>query len=87
MGVARCGRRRKTKPKHSISLPPTKYISSKEGKFDLTDLEWTSKIPECPVYHPSEQEFENPLVYLQKIAPEASKFGIRIMTDYAWLSF
>ncbi|XP_057478687.1 lysine-specific demethylase JMJ13-like isoform X1 [Actinidia eriantha] len=46
------------------------------AKFDLNDLEWTAKIPECPVYCPSKEEFEDPLVYLQKIAPEASRFGI-----------
>ena len=45
------------------------------AKFDLNDLEWTEKIPECPVYHPDKKEFEDPLVYLQKIAPEASKYG------------
>ncbi|KAL6974905.1 hypothetical protein U1Q18_019102 [Sarracenia purpurea var. burkii] len=45
------------------------------AKFDLTDLDWTEKIPECPVYYPSKQEFEDPLVYLQKIAPEASRYG------------
>ncbi|AES59966.1 lysine-specific demethylase JMJ706 [Medicago truncatula] len=51
-------------------------ITHKSSKFDLDDLNWTNMIPECPVYHPSEQEFEHPLVYLQKIAPEASKYGI-----------
>ncbi|TKY67763.1 Lysine-specific demethylase JMJ706 [Spatholobus suberectus] len=61
--VARQGRTRKTK-------------ANKKGKFDLNDLQWTSNIPECPVYHPSGQEFEDPSVYIQKIAPEASKFGI-----------
>ncbi|KAK9067914.1 hypothetical protein SSX86_012025 [Deinandra increscens subsp. villosa] len=45
-------------------------------KFDLNNLDWTDKVPECPVYFPSKEEFEDPLVYLQKIAPEASKFGI-----------
>ncbi|CAN1173571.1 Lysine-specific demethylase JMJ13 [Linum perenne] len=34
------------------------------------------KIPECPVYYPTREEFEDPLVYLQTIAAEASKFGI-----------
>ncbi|CAN4077271.1 unnamed protein product [Withania somnifera] len=48
----------------------------KVAKFDTSDLEWTDKIPECPVYYPSKEEFEDPLVYLQKIAPEASKYGI-----------
>ena len=55
-----------------------KRITSK-GKvdnFDTTDLEWTDKIPECPVFKPSKEEFEDPLVYLEKISPEASRYGI-----------
>ncbi|KAK9052841.1 hypothetical protein SSX86_029471 [Deinandra increscens subsp. villosa] len=48
----------------------------KVEKFDTTDLDWTDKMPECPVYMPSKEEFEDPLAYLQKIAPEASKYGI-----------
>ncbi|XP_040989654.1 lysine-specific demethylase JMJ706-like [Juglans microcarpa x Juglans regia] len=48
----------------------------KVDKFDTSDLEWTEKIPECPVYCPTKEDFEDPLVFLQKIAPEASKYGI-----------
>ncbi|KAI3812584.1 hypothetical protein L1987_17295 [Smallanthus sonchifolius] len=48
----------------------------KVEKFDTADLDWTVKMPECPVYFPSKEEFEDPLAYLQKIAPEASKYGI-----------
>ncbi|KAL3652023.1 hypothetical protein CASFOL_001704 [Castilleja foliolosa] len=48
----------------------------KMAKFDIPDLEWIDKIPECPVYSPSVEEFQDPLVYLQKIAPEALKYGI-----------
>lgn len=51
------------------------FLKQKVDKFDTTDLEWTEKIPECPVYFPTKDEFEDPLVYLQKIAPEASKYG------------
>ncbi|KAJ0587821.1 putative transcription factor & chromatin remodeling JmjN family [Helianthus annuus] len=45
-------------------------------KFDLNDLDWTDKVPECPIYFPCKEEFEDPLVYLQNIASEASRFGI-----------
>ncbi|KAK3041546.1 hypothetical protein RJ639_000680 [Escallonia herrerae] len=48
----------------------------KVAKFNTSDLEWTDRIPDCPVYCPSKEEFEDPLVYLQKIAPEASRYGI-----------
>lgn len=61
----------------SIGSLVTKRITTKGkiDKFDTTDLEWTGKIPECPVFKPSKEEFEDPLVYLQKISPEASKYG------------
>ncbi|XP_050375731.1 lysine-specific demethylase JMJ13 isoform X2 [Argentina anserina] len=52
------------------------FSKPKVDKFGLNDLGWTEKIPECPVYYPGKEEFEDPLVYLQKIAPEASKYGI-----------
>ncbi|KAA8525845.1 hypothetical protein F0562_007700 [Nyssa sinensis] len=52
------------------------FSKRKVAKFDTSDLEWTDKIAECPVYCPSKEEFEDPLVYLQKIAPEASRYGI-----------
>ncbi|KAJ9185590.1 hypothetical protein P3X46_005202 [Hevea brasiliensis] len=76
-----CGRRTRTKKSpFSQSNRPLidKDISSKctAGKYDLIDLEWTDKISECPVYRPSFEEFEDPLNYLQKIAAEASQYGI-----------
>ncbi|KAJ9535880.1 hypothetical protein OSB04_un000968 [Centaurea solstitialis] len=46
----------------------------KVEKFETTDLDWTDKMPECPVYYPSKEEFEDPLAYLQKISPEASRY-------------
>ncbi|KAK6146471.1 hypothetical protein DH2020_020340 [Rehmannia glutinosa] len=50
------------------------FSKRKVAKFDTSDLEWTDKILECPVYRPTKEEFLDPLVYLQKIAPEASKY-------------
>ena len=47
----------------------------KVEKFDTDDLKWTERLPECPVYRPTKDEFEDPLTYLQKIFPEASKYG------------
>ncbi|KAL1315779.1 lysine-specific demethylase JMJ13-like [Arachis hypogaea] len=52
------------------------FSKRKVDKFDTSNLDWIDKIPECPVYSPTKDEFEDPLVYLQKIAPEASKYGI-----------
>ncbi|KAK9716151.1 hypothetical protein RND81_06G214200 [Saponaria officinalis] len=52
------------------------FPKSKVEKFNMRDLDWTEKVPECPVYCPTKEEFEDPLVYLQTIAPEASKYGI-----------
>ena len=75
--ASRCGRRTTTMTgKSSITQRTVRHGSRKPRKFDLADLEWTNTIPECPTYHPSEHEFEHPLVYLQKIAPEASEYGI-----------
>ncbi|KAG2302153.1 hypothetical protein Bca52824_030804 [Brassica carinata] len=48
----------------------------KKERFETDDLKWTERLPECPVYRPTKDEFEDPLTYLQKIFPEASKYGI-----------
>ncbi|GJX53619.1 lysine-specific demethylase JMJ706-like protein isoform X1 [Tanacetum coccineum] len=52
-----------------------RLLKPKVEMLDVNDLDWIDKMPECPVYYPSKEEFEDPLVYLQKIAPDASKFG------------
>ncbi|KAG7036210.1 Lysine-specific demethylase [Cucurbita argyrosperma subsp. argyrosperma] len=65
------------------------FSKRKIDKFHCSDLEWTDEIPECPVYHPSEGEFEDPLVYLQKIAPGASRYGqlqcFSFLHDLGWI--
>ncbi|MCL7037414.1 hypothetical protein MKW94_016258, partial [Papaver nudicaule] len=52
------------------------FSKRKVDKFEIADLDWTDKIPECPIFYPTKDEFEDPLIYLQKIAPEAAKYGI-----------
>ena len=32
--------------------------------------------PECPVYEPTDEEWEDPLAYIDKIRPVAEKSGI-----------
>lgn len=43
---------------------------------DIHELQWIDEISECPVYRPSMEEFDDPLLFLQNIAPHASKYGI-----------
>lgn len=62
-------------PPFDASTKKDAYPQQKVVKFNMDDFEWIEKIPDCPVYHPSKEEFDDPLVYLQKIAPEASKYG------------
>ncbi|WOL13228.1 lysine-specific demethylase JMJ706-like isoform X1 [Canna indica] len=52
------------------------FLKHKLEKFDISNLQWINDIPECPVFYPTKEEFENPLDYIQQIAPMASKFGI-----------
>lgn len=52
-------------------------VSKQESyKFKFSDVDWTHKISDCPAYYPTLQEFDDPFIYLQKIAPEASQFGV-----------
>ncbi|KAJ8613625.1 hypothetical protein MRB53_036919 [Persea americana] len=62
---------------------PSASLSSKDcvskhrvEKLDTNNMGWIDKIPDCPVFSPTREEFEDPLVYLQQIAPVASKYGI-----------
>ncbi|KAJ4845757.1 hypothetical protein Tsubulata_047053 [Turnera subulata] len=67
------GRRRTKASTGNIALSILEDINS---KCNSADLEWTDKIPDCPVYHPSIEEFEEPLNFIKKISVEASNYGI-----------
>ncbi|XP_076925820.1 lysine-specific demethylase JMJ17-like [Bidens hawaiensis] len=55
-----------------------------QGSIVLTSDSLLS-IPPAPVYHPSEDEFKDPLAYIYKIRPEAEKFGIcKIIPPQNW---
>ncbi|XP_016459226.1 lysine-specific demethylase JMJ13-like [Nicotiana tabacum] len=69
-----------TKPARKVKKPCYHGVKVSQkrnvGHLSTSEFDWIDTIEECPVYHPSKEEFEDPLVYVQKIALEASKFGI-----------
>ncbi|XVE62279.1 hypothetical protein DITRI_Ditri06bG0105200 [Diplodiscus trichospermus] len=73
-------RGRKNQSKTTWSSVRTDISLSKPSiveKYKLNnEMEWVDEISECPEFRPSMEEFKDPLVYLQTIAPQASKYGI-----------
>ncbi|CAH8382808.1 unnamed protein product [Eruca vesicaria subsp. sativa] len=61
---------------NGVSTGKGVFLKGKVESLGVDDLKWTERVPECPVYRPTKDEFEDPLTYLQKIFPEASKYGI-----------
>ena len=37
--------------------------------------EWVYRVPDAPVFHPTEEEFKDPMRYIQSIQSEASRWG------------
>ncbi|XP_049349437.1 lysine-specific demethylase JMJ706-like [Solanum verrucosum] len=72
----RSARRVKKPSLHGPSHGKVSQERKAAGQISMDEFNWTDTIKECPVYRPSKEEFEDPLVYVQKIAPEASKYGI-----------
>lgn len=53
-----------------------KEIKCKANMVGSDGMNWINNIPICPTFYPTMEEFEDPLSYLENIAPVASKFGI-----------
>jgi hypothetical protein len=65
--VGQLGKDVAQKPKAVQERPRESTVQVKPGPVELST---------CPVYHPTKKEFEDPLAYLEKIAPEIQKFGL-----------
>lgn len=61
------------------TLPPAEENKKHGGKKSSSSSSSTvnhRKLLEAPTYHPTEQEFEDPLKYFDKIQSEAEKYGM-----------
>ncbi|KAF3641160.1 putative F-box protein-like [Capsicum annuum] len=71
------GREVKKPRRHDTSHGKRKVSQKRKARrLSMDEFDWIDAMKECPVYRPSKEEFEDALVYVQKIAPEASKYGI-----------
>eukprot|EP00850_Spirogloea_muscicola_P016183 SM000129S26170 [mRNA] locus=s129:347986:353264:- [translate_table: standard] len=49
-------------------------LAAKYGGDD--DLAWTAAVPDCPTFHPTPDEFADPLAYIASLRPLAAAAGI-----------
>ena len=54
-------------------------LNMKIDRHGAGQIDWIDKIESCPIYYPTKEEFTDPLHYIQKIAPDASKYGQLIL--------
>ncbi|KAJ5949005.1 hypothetical protein N7454_002312 [Penicillium verhagenii] len=86
-----------THPSHSHNVP---LSARRSAPLDLASVERRGQsnaprepskrirphgIPEAPTFRPTEEEFKDPVAYIQKIAPEGKKYGIcRVIPPDNW---
>ena len=86
-----------THPSHSHNVP---LSARRSTPLDLSTVERRGQpnnprepskrirphgIPEAPTFRPTEEEFKDPVAYIQKIAPEGRKYGIcRVVPPEGW---
>lgn len=86
-----------THPSHSHNVPLSARRSS---PLDLSTVERRGQpnaprepskrvrphgLPEAPTFRPTEEEFKDPVAYIQKIAPEGKEYGIcRVIPPEGW---
>lgn len=86
-----------THPSHSHNVP---LSARRSAPLDLSTVERRGQpsnprepskrvrphgIPEAPTFRPTEEEFKDPVAYIQKIAPEGKRYGIcRVIPPDNW---
>lgn len=86
-----------THPSHSHNVP---LSARRSAPLDLATVERRGQtnsprepskrvrphgLPEAPTFRPTEEEFKDPVAYIQKIAPEGRKYGIcRVIPPENW---
>ena len=86
-----------THPSHSHNVP---LSARRSAPLDLSTVERRGQpngprepskrvrphgLPEAPTFRPTEEEFKDPVAYIQKIAPEGKRYGIcRVVPPEGW---